>query len=308
MTIRDYPNDHFSISIPNGWTEMSKADLDGIAERARKLAPKLPLSFQHGFRASRVASYPEVLIQIRATGRLSESDLAGMPSFEKSTSEIRDRVNAQGPDMAALKLQIGKMAWDPDARILWARIAFHVEDGTSVAGLAGMRPTEEGALQVNCYAPAATFEQFSPTFASIISSATVSGPLKYQERSLATRIVNAVAVPSLIGVILGALIGVLIHAIVLSRRRKREAAGLPRTRSLIAPAWKLAAGGLILLGWANVQDVRGGSWLQSSAEAAGYWGGKGVMLALAIYLVFLGRQELIQARRLPPGNVATPAT
>jgi hypothetical protein len=300
LAIHNYPSDHFSISVPSGWVDMPKAELDRITTAARKAAPKyVSEPFKYGFLESAGSPFPRVVILMRS-GRWSEELIAQMPALAATKDEAQHNVTSSIPALAAMNLQIGKMSWDSKARIAWVPVGFSDERGQPMAGLAGLHPTELGVIQVNCYATQSDFERIAPTFVAIIASVKIDEAIKYRKRSALGTVTDSTLVPALFGGIFGIVLVLAIHGLRAWRHRVNEVVK-PRTREsyLVGAAWKVALGVVLLLSQANtlLKALKGDGWLQSTAESAGYWGVWGLIISLALYAVCLGGRDALAARR-----------
>src|SRR5258708_27678230 len=53
LVVKNYPADNFSISVPPGWIEIPKKELDEIAARVLAKSPKLgPQTYDYGYQRS----------------------------------------------------------------------------------------------------------------------------------------------------------------------------------------------------------------------------------------------------------------
>ena len=89
LVINNYPADHFSISVPGGWVEIPKAELDAISARVRAATPKLgPQPYDYGFQYSRHAAYPRLLLQVKKSRRWSEDQIAQMAKLDREKADV----------------------------------------------------------------------------------------------------------------------------------------------------------------------------------------------------------------------------
>jgi hypothetical protein len=190
MTTHKYPSDHLTISIPADWVEIPKAELDQMAADIRAAAPNAkPQPYNHGFQISTGSKYPRVVVQVKTSGRWPEKAIAQLPRL--SGEDIQRKVESEMPGLAALNIQIGKLAYDPIRQIAWLRMQFTGDEGETIQGLSGIHPTNVGAIQVNCYASTVTLEKYAPLFSEIITSVQVDEELKYRERSALGRAIGS---------------------------------------------------------------------------------------------------------------------
>jgi len=131
------------------------------------------------------------------------------------------------PGLAALNIQIGKLAYDPITKIAWLRMQVTGDEGETIQGLSGIHPTNVGAIQVNCYASAGTLEKYAPLFSEIITSVQVDDEWKYRERSALGRAADGLGELGT-SAVTGAVGGMAV-AVVARLLRKRKRAGEKHT-------------------------------------------------------------------------------
>jgi hypothetical protein len=191
MVLHKYPSDHLAISTPANWVEIPKAELDQMSANIRAVAPNAkPQPYNYGFQISTGSKYPRVVIQVKTSGRWPEKTIAQLPRLSTMKDDIKRKMDAEMPGLAALNIQVGKLAYDPVRQIVWLRMQFTGDDG-EIQGLSGIYPTNVGAIQVNCYSSAATLEQYAPLFSEIITSVQVDEEWKYRERSALGRAIGS---------------------------------------------------------------------------------------------------------------------
>jgi hypothetical protein len=191
MAAHKYPSDHFVISIPADWVEIQKAELDQMTANIRAAAPTAkPQPYNYGFQISTRSKFPRVIIQVK-TARWSEKAIAQLPSLSAMKDGVQRKVESEMPGLAALNIQIGKLAYDPVRQIAWLRMQVTGDEGELIHGLTGIHPTNVGAIQVNCYSSADTLEKYAPLFSEIITSVQVDDGWKYRERSALGRAIGS---------------------------------------------------------------------------------------------------------------------
>ena len=294
LVTRHYPADHFSISVPSGWIEIPRAELDRAEAAARKAVPNGPAQrLTYGFQASQRSAYPRFVIQVRTTGRWSEELISKMRGPGQEMGEVQRILNSASPALAAAKLQLGKLTWDPKTRMAWMRAQLTSPDGIPVAALLGAKPTEIGSIQVNCYSRQSDFELLAGMFEAIIASVNVDDPFEYHERSLGARAVESISGPAVIGLFIGA-IAVLV--VVVARRPRTDSTPPIKTRRGV---WMLPVGVLFLFAaWRTLAGALGGDgWLQSTYEAQGYWGFWGFSISIGLSLISFGLRAFLRDLR-----------
>jgi hypothetical protein len=292
LVVHNYPADHFSISVPAGWVEIPKAELDRITAYARKAAPTpTPQAFKYGFQACRDDPFPRVVIQVE-TGRWSEESIFKMAGGTKN-EEIQRGLNTASPALASMNLQIGSHVWDPKAQIGWMRMQPTEKDGRPMTGLAGLHPTEAGAIKVDCYDYESEFGQFAPTFSAIITSVKIDEQFRYHARSALSRAVELVPVPALTGLVVGG------AALLMARALRRRRPGTTRPRGGRAPfliaVWKLLLGALLLFAQANIvrNALAGNGGLQAGTDSQVHWFVWGLMMYPMVYMIYFGSRDLL---------------
>jgi hypothetical protein len=176
MAVHKYPSDHFSISIPTGWVEIPKAELDQMSANIREAAPNArPQPYNYGFQESADSKYARVLVQVKTTGRWSPKVFDQIPKVSSLKGDV-----VAAPGLAALKIQLGKLTYDPTARIAYLRMQFTGDDGQTMQGFSGLHPTKVGSIQVNCYASTTDFDKDAALFAAIITSVQIDNEWEYQ--------------------------------------------------------------------------------------------------------------------------------
>jgi hypothetical protein len=205
MAVHKYPSDHFSISIPTGWVEIPKAELDQMSANIREAAPNArPQPYNYGFQESVNSQYARVLVQVK-TGRWSPKVFDQMPKVSSMKGDV-----VAAPGLAALKIQLGKLTYDPSARIAYLRMQFTGDDSQTMQGFSGLHPTKVGSIQVNCYASTTDFDKDAALFAAIITSVQIDKEWEYQATGGSSADLGPSAVTGAI-------------AAILVRRRKRAA-------------------------------------------------------------------------------------
>ena len=75
---------------------------------------------------------------------------------------------------------IGETVLDASSHTLWTRIAIDVKGAGTINGLVGTVLTENGFIQISCYAKEKEFPAYLPVFETIVRAAVLSDGLKYR--------------------------------------------------------------------------------------------------------------------------------
>ena len=94
-------NDGFTICLPEEWEEVPKQQLEAFsaAMAAQIKDASMIQTFEYGFQRGSTTNglhYPYILVQIKNTGRISESQLRSLPELEKS---MEDAANTMSEDI-----------------------------------------------------------------------------------------------------------------------------------------------------------------------------------------------------------------
>lgn len=177
-------SDGFSIQLPPGWIPIPSA---AIGERIRELvrrAPNAPtLHYDYGFQfgsPDRWFTPPYVLIQVKRTGRIPESEFAKLDRFSgnDTAAELQDKFRGIATDT-----EIGKMRYDPTSRVIWLNAGLNVAGVGRIAGVSAIVPTEYGTIQLSGYAHEREFMGFLTQFHEMVSSLAVVDNAKYRPRA-----------------------------------------------------------------------------------------------------------------------------
>jgi hypothetical protein len=214
-------SDGFTIHLPEYWIAIPQNVLDSYSEAVSKMmsnTEKQP--YAYGFQLSSSQNwldYPYILIQVKKSGRISEGQLK---SIKKVRRELDKGVKKNQDKMATIvsDVQVGETIYDFSSHILFSKMDMDVRGIGLVKGFMAILLTEEGAIEIFCYATASEFSDYAPIFERIARGVVVDDRLKYK-----TRIIDSI--PFLSGIdwskaIKGAIIGVII-ALIAGLFRKR---------------------------------------------------------------------------------------
>ena len=204
--VKTYPTEHFSIAIPDGWTEIPRAELQQLASNLRQAAPDAGAqSYDYGFRPANNAAHVRVLIQVKHE-RWPEEFLEETSKLPRAKGLIQHGVTATSASLAELQPKIGEMRWDPDRQVLWMRTQLAGEK-SAMEILSAAQLTKEGSIQIHCSADGDEYEKVAATFSSVIDSLRIADDWKYEARGPFRRLfsdyvwvaVGVVGIASLIG-------------------------------------------------------------------------------------------------------------
>jgi hypothetical protein len=178
-----YQKNGFSITLPEGWTEMPRNVIDSFEMELSKQAPNATQHYDYGFQLKKSENwfeYPYILVQIKNTGRIQENQLEQLENLSLQ-EEIREKGKK---DLGSVMsdIQVGKMYYDKHAKIVWLRIGANVINVGLITGLSGMVPTETGFIQVSGYSLADDFPNYNSTFQSVAMSVTPEPELVYKPK------------------------------------------------------------------------------------------------------------------------------
>ena len=158
-----YKKSEFSISLP----EIPRNVIDAYEIETAKLAPEAPKQhYDYVFQLRSVKNwfeYPFITVQINKMGKISENELENMENYptQKEVNKHKEKLSSAMTD-----IQVGKMYYDKDSRIIWLRMESKVINVGYISGLSGVILTEQGFIQVNGYSLKNDFPRYEPVFKS----------------------------------------------------------------------------------------------------------------------------------------------
>ncbi|MDD2338528.1 MAG: hypothetical protein PHD01_18385, partial [Geobacteraceae bacterium] len=102
-------------------------------------------------------------------------------SFAKTTDSISS---------ISSNASLGEPMYDPVSHTLWTRIAIDVKEAGTVPRIIGAILTEEGYVQIACYAKGEDFEKYLPVFETIIKKTDFKADLKFGAQDSEGKAVN----------------------------------------------------------------------------------------------------------------------
>jgi hypothetical protein len=176
----------FTVHLPKGWKPIPKEVLDSYSQAIARMAPKAERQvYDYGFQrvdTRKWFTYPYILVQVRRSGRIPEEQLAALKRIEKA---MDDSFSKTTDSLSAItsNASLGEPSYDPVSHILWTRIAIDVKETGTVQGVVGAILTEEGFVQIACYAKGDDFGKYLPAFESVIKNTEIRADLKYGARN-----------------------------------------------------------------------------------------------------------------------------
>ena len=213
-----------SMAVPADWHEIPGEVLEFFSIRAAETSGGATAEiYQHGFRPGDPGlsfALPQVLIQIRDSGRLRYGQFFDLPPLEILQTEGNRRIEDRtGPFLSGLALE--DVVFDRRSFSLWVTTSFTLEPFGRVGVESVSFLTERGLFTVHCYAHASRMEAMAPVFARIIDSVRFDEDTIYRPR-LSDRWPPS---PGIVALMLGGFASVVL-LVYLMRRRTPVSAGL----------------------------------------------------------------------------------
>ena len=181
--VHQYRPAHFQITIPDGWTEISRHELLSMAKALRQAAPDADAqSYDYGFRPPGAPAHVRLVIQIKHE-RWSEEFFDQTSKLPRAKGLILHGVTVGSPALAELQPKIGEMRWNPDRQLLWMRTEIQDEKQGPTQILSGAHLTQDGSIQVHCSASSAQYATLAAQFAAVIESVKIDDDFQYVRRS-----------------------------------------------------------------------------------------------------------------------------
>jgi hypothetical protein len=174
-----------TFSIPSDWNEIPADLLEFYSLRAAESSGGRNAEFyQYGFRPGDPEadfSLPQILIQIRESGRLKYGDFLSLPPVETMREENASRLDERkGPLVNGIRFE--GAVYDRETHSLRVRntIDLRLEGKIAVESVSFL--TENGLFTIHCYASIPQFTRVAPVFADIIASVKLDESLRYRPR------------------------------------------------------------------------------------------------------------------------------
>lgn len=179
-----FPKDNFQITLPSDWEKISKDVIDEYTEVIKQMLPDLEeiseIDYMFQLKNSEYFfDFPYLAIEVKKTGRISESSLKNWEKTDFSDVEnyLEEKTNYLLSDV-----RFGEFIYDSEKNILWIKGQLKVGYKDAII-LMGIIPTEEGLINVYGYSDIKSYKQYSKLFINIIESVVVSEEMKYQKKS-----------------------------------------------------------------------------------------------------------------------------
>ncbi|MCK5377100.1 MAG: hypothetical protein KAJ97_08470, partial [Acidobacteria bacterium] len=208
---------HVSLEVPVSWQEIPTEVLEFFSLRAAEASGgKTAEIYQHGFRPGDPEmdfALPQILIQIRESGRLAYGQFLHLPPLAELRSDGEQRLAERAGPMLNW-VELDEVSFDHASFSLRVTntLDLRVEGIVRVDSVSFL--TERGLFTIHCYAPASQTGVFAPLFADIIASVRLGEDIAYRPR-LADRWPPALAV---IAYTAAGLSAVILLALVIRRR------------------------------------------------------------------------------------------
>ena len=200
----------FSITLPDGWSEISRETIDTFEAQMKELSPnkKKHEHYDYGFSAQPSDagfSYPYSLFQIKNSGRLSQDQFSEFNKLDDT--KVADQLEKDFSGVLT-KMSTGKMLYDEANNIIWMKIEFEVNGVGPVRALCGMIPTEKGFINAYCYSLVDEWDIYKNDFKDFIKSLKPSPELEYKHPSFLSFIDwSKVIVKGIAGALIALVIG-----------------------------------------------------------------------------------------------------
>jgi len=211
---------HVVLEVPISWQEIPTEVLEFYSLRAAEASGgRTAEIYQHGFRPGDPEidfSLPQILIQIRESGRLAYGQFLHLPPLAELRGDGKQRLAERAGPMLN-RVELDEVSFDRASFSLRVTnsLDLTVEGTVRVDTFSFL--TERGLFTIHCYAPASQTDMYAPLFADIIASVRLGEDIAYRPR-LADRWPPTPATIVLSGAALGAVI-VLVFALRMRSRR-----------------------------------------------------------------------------------------
>lgn len=173
----------FSISLPDGWVEIPRDVIDSYEKEIARIAPKANAQhYDYGFQLDSSKNwfeYPYILVQVKNTGRIPESQLEKLEEYS-----VQESLDKQKKAVSSIMsdIQPGKMVYDKQTKMIWMRIEANVVNIGPISGISGMVPTEKGFIQVMGWSLRENYPTYEAIFQSVAVSVSPEAGLAYKPR------------------------------------------------------------------------------------------------------------------------------
>ena len=162
---------HFSLTIPDSWTRMSRTELEAIRNFVRLRGMEDLLQYETGFRPnnSPMGTFPYILVQIVpfSTAGLTYQEI--QDKLGQGIDEPLKIVEERVPDLAR-GLKIGQPTLDKSHNRIVVRLSSEVAGVGQAEAISMCHLSKDGVVGIHCYAKADSFEKRLPLFMDINNS------------------------------------------------------------------------------------------------------------------------------------------
>ncbi len=168
---------HVTLEIPIGWHEIPEDQLELSSLHTVEMSGgRIAELYRHGFRPGDPeieVELPQILIQIRESGRLGYRPYLHLPPPEKMR---RTR------DSPVESLELDEAYFDHRRFLLRLTNTLGIERGASITVLSASFLTERGLFTLHCYTYATQATVVAPIFERVVDSVRFDHELRYQPR------------------------------------------------------------------------------------------------------------------------------
>jgi hypothetical protein len=211
-----------TLDIPETWNEIPPDVLEFFSLQSAESSGGLMVEiYQHGFRPGNPEADfapPQVLIQIKESGRLNYRQFLQLPPIELVRDQEAGRLDERmGPLLE--NLHLNEVSFDRETSSVHVAntLDLKYEGKTMVTSVSYL--TERGLFTVHCYALISQHLAMKPVFNSILESVRIDESIRYRPR-LSDRLPPT---PALISYAIALFFAVLVLVILLIQRRRRTA-------------------------------------------------------------------------------------
>jgi len=213
--------------LPVQWQQIPKDILTAQFEEAFRQNPDLRKQmYEDGFQApaEQWFSYPYLLVQSVHTGRIFETAFKKVPKLDE-VFDAKVQETAQSLS-ATVDAVTGKAVYDSNQRILWTSAKANYLGIGNIKMLAGGHLSEDGIVQIYCYAREEDFSRYENLFHQIISRVDLPPGIRYVPRitDKMSPVINSInwdkaLSKGIVGAVVGGIAGLILA---LMRRKKKS--------------------------------------------------------------------------------------
>lgn len=177
FTQRFNAKEGFTLKLPYNWVRIPGEILDEHSRKSQQAAPDAEkLVYDYGFQLSGAGHWlacPYILICLNKTGRIPEGKMKKLTKEKKGSKPVEEKISGI-PDT-----EVGEVLYDPDDHTLWMTF---MADAEKVKGLIATKLTQEGCIQIICYAEDKDFSKYRKLFEDIVKNIYLSEDMEYKPR------------------------------------------------------------------------------------------------------------------------------